>query len=209
MTHYTLGTPANACGVNKSTVLRAIKAGKVSATRNEHGEWQIDPAEMHRVYPPVAATDAVQQGEERHARPRSATAPTSLWHSCASSLPTCATSATALAPMPTPGARLSSRSARNVPSPPLATMRNPRKQPLQRRPSGRHDCAAPGAGCDDGVRATMDEIGEHAWIISIVGDFLTLFGAYWTARAVLLAPEQAAEIAVGRWDHTEPLKNAL
>ena len=67
MTHYTLGTAANACGVNKSTVLRAIKAGKVSATRNEHGEWQIDPAEMHRVYPPVAATDAVQQGEQRHA----------------------------------------------------------------------------------------------------------------------------------------------
>ena len=32
----------------------------------------------------------------------------------------------------------------------------------------------------------MDEIGEHAWIISIVGDFLTLFGAFWTARAVLL-----------------------
>ena len=60
----------------------------------------------------------------------------------------------------------------------------------------------------DRVRATMDEIGEHAWIISIVGDFLTLFGAYWTARAVLLAPEQAAGIAVGRWDK-EPLKNAL
>ena len=55
----------------------------------------------------------------------------------------------------------------------------------------------------------MDEIGEHAWIISIVGDFLTLFGAYWTARAVLLAPEQAAEIAIGRGDHNEPLKNAL
>jgi hypothetical protein len=54
----------------------------------------------------------------------------------------------------------------------------------------------------------MDEIVEHAWIISIVGDFLTLFGAYWTARAVLLAPEQAAGIAVGRWDK-EPLKNAL
>jgi hypothetical protein len=67
MTHYTLGTAATACGVNKSTVLRAIKAGKVSATRNEHGEWQIDPAEMHRVYPPVAATDAAQQSEQRHA----------------------------------------------------------------------------------------------------------------------------------------------
>ena len=55
----------------------------------------------------------------------------------------------------------------------------------------------------------MDEIGEHAWIISIVGNFLTLFGAYWTARAILLAPEQAAEIAIGRGDHNEPLKNAL
>ena len=43
---------------------------------------------------------------------------------------------------------------------------------------------------------------------SIVGDFLTLFGAYWTARAVLLAPEQAAGIAVGTWDNG-PLKNAL
>jgi hypothetical protein len=60
----------------------------------------------------------------------------------------------------------------------------------------------------DRVRATMEEIGEHAWIISIVGDFLTLFGAFWTARAVLLTSEQAAEIAVGR-DHNEPLKNAL
>ena len=60
----------------------------------------------------------------------------------------------------------------------------------------------------DRVRATMDEIGEHAWIISIVGDFLTLFGAYWTARAVLLTEENAAGIAVGRWDRA-PLKNAL
>ncbi len=54
----------------------------------------------------------------------------------------------------------------------------------------------------------MDEIVEHAWAISIVGDFLTLFGAFWTAHAVLLTPGQAAEIAFGRWDN-EPLKNAL
>ena len=54
----------------------------------------------------------------------------------------------------------------------------------------------------------MDEIVEHAWAISIVGDFLTLFGAFWTALAVLLTPGQAAEIAFGRWDN-EPLKNAL
>ena len=60
----------------------------------------------------------------------------------------------------------------------------------------------------DGVRATMDEIGEHAWIIFILGDVLILFGAFWTARAVLLTEENAAGIAVGRWDN-EPLKNAL
>jgi hypothetical protein len=67
MTHYTLGTAAQACGLNKSTVLRAIKAGKVSATRDEHGQWQIDPAEMHRVYPPVASTGAEQRSGQRHA----------------------------------------------------------------------------------------------------------------------------------------------
>jgi hypothetical protein len=65
--HHTLGTAAAATGLNKSTILRAIKAGKISAARNEHGEWQIDPAELHRVYPPVAATDAEQPGEQRYA----------------------------------------------------------------------------------------------------------------------------------------------
>ena len=51
---HTLGTAAKATGLNRSTVLRAIKSGKISATKNEHGEWQIDPAELHRVYPPTA-----------------------------------------------------------------------------------------------------------------------------------------------------------
>jgi hypothetical protein len=51
---YTLGTAALACGANKSTVLRSIKAGKIAATRDEHGQWQIEPAELHRVYPAIA-----------------------------------------------------------------------------------------------------------------------------------------------------------
>jgi len=67
MTFYTLATAANACGLNKSTVFRAIKAGKISATRNEHGEWQIDPAEMHRVYPPAESNGAEQRSEQRYA----------------------------------------------------------------------------------------------------------------------------------------------
>jgi len=55
---YTLAAAAAACGLNKSTVLRAIKAGKISGTKDEHGEWHIEAAELHRVYPPVAAAAA-------------------------------------------------------------------------------------------------------------------------------------------------------
>ena len=55
---YNLATAAAAAGINKSTVLRHIKAGKISATRDEAGGWQIDPAEFHRIFPPLkTATD--------------------------------------------------------------------------------------------------------------------------------------------------------
>jgi hypothetical protein len=40
--------------MNKTSVLRAIKAGKLSGTKDEHGQWFVEPAELHRVYPPVA-----------------------------------------------------------------------------------------------------------------------------------------------------------
>src|SRR5215475_7096474 len=42
---YTLAAAAAACGLNKSTVLRAIKAGKISGTKDEHDEWRIEAAE--------------------------------------------------------------------------------------------------------------------------------------------------------------------
>ena len=71
---HTLGTAAKAAGLNKSTVLRAIKSGKISATKNEHGEWQIDPAELHRVYPPVADAPRRTSAEQRHATPGQADA---------------------------------------------------------------------------------------------------------------------------------------
>src|SRR5262249_51833891 len=67
MSYYTLATAAHACGLNKSTLLRATQPAKISATRDEHGQSQIDPAELHRVYPPVASTDAAQPGEQRYA----------------------------------------------------------------------------------------------------------------------------------------------
>src|SRR5262249_58366585 len=55
---YSLVEAAIACGVNRSTVLRAIKASKISASKDEQGEWRIEPAEVHRVYPQVQANEA-------------------------------------------------------------------------------------------------------------------------------------------------------
>jgi hypothetical protein len=55
---YTLTTAARAVGLNRTTILRAIKSGKISGAKDEHGEWHIEPCELHRVYPPVAHTEA-------------------------------------------------------------------------------------------------------------------------------------------------------
>jgi excisionase family DNA binding protein len=54
---YTLQEASEATGLNRSTIFRAIRAGKISAVRNEQGTWQIEPAELHRVYPPLATPD--------------------------------------------------------------------------------------------------------------------------------------------------------
>src|SRR3954452_5514480 len=51
---YSLKQAADATGRTKPALLRAIQTGKISAKKNEMREWEIDPAELHRVYPPVA-----------------------------------------------------------------------------------------------------------------------------------------------------------
>jgi ABC-type transporter Mla subunit MlaD len=49
------GEAAKAGRRDKTTLLRAIKAGKLSAVRDAAtGGWQIEPAELHRVYPALA-----------------------------------------------------------------------------------------------------------------------------------------------------------
>lgn len=45
-----LGQAATAVGVSKSTLSRAIKTGRLSATRNPDGGYSINPAELERVY---------------------------------------------------------------------------------------------------------------------------------------------------------------
>ena len=49
---YTLGTAAKAAGKTKSAIFKAIQKGRISAQKDDFGRYQIDPAELHRVYPP-------------------------------------------------------------------------------------------------------------------------------------------------------------
>jgi hypothetical protein len=55
---YSLSNAAAACGIYKSTVLRSIKSGRLTATKDALGQWRIEPAELHRVYPPVQSNGA-------------------------------------------------------------------------------------------------------------------------------------------------------
>jgi hypothetical protein len=51
---YTLRTAAKATGISRATIHRAIQSGKISARRKDDGFFEIDPAELHRVYAPVS-----------------------------------------------------------------------------------------------------------------------------------------------------------
>jgi excisionase family DNA binding protein len=54
-------------GLSKSTIHRAIKSGKLSAERQEDGSYEIDPAELFRVYRP--AQPEVTRPAGHHATP--------------------------------------------------------------------------------------------------------------------------------------------
>src|ERR1700739_686023 len=68
---YSLSNAAAACGIYKSTVLRSIKSGRLTATKDALGQWRIEPAELHRVYPPAqsktrhGATAALMEVQHR------------------------------------------------------------------------------------------------------------------------------------------------
>lgn len=54
---YTLGQAAKATGKQKSTILEAVRKGRISAAKDDLGRYQIDPAELHRVYSPIVQTE--------------------------------------------------------------------------------------------------------------------------------------------------------
>ena len=43
--------------VSKSTILRAIQGGRLSAARTDDGGYSIDPSELFRVYPPQRSAE--------------------------------------------------------------------------------------------------------------------------------------------------------
>ena len=51
--YLTLGEAARQVTVTKSTLHRAIHDGRLSANRDDQGHYQIDPAELFRVFDPV------------------------------------------------------------------------------------------------------------------------------------------------------------
>lgn len=63
---YTLGTAAKATGKAKSTILRAIKSGTISASRSHDGSYEIEPSELHRVFPPNTSQQAASNDAQPH-----------------------------------------------------------------------------------------------------------------------------------------------
>ena len=59
-----LSEAAKAVQKTKQTVLNAINSGRLSASKDHHGQWRIDSAELLRVYP-VATIVAVQPGRDK------------------------------------------------------------------------------------------------------------------------------------------------
>ena len=64
---FTLRTAAQHTGTSKSTILRAIKSGRLSAARLEDGSYEIDPAELERVYPAQRMKQHAMDAMEHHA----------------------------------------------------------------------------------------------------------------------------------------------
>ena len=62
---YTLGQAAKTTGKSKTTVLRSIRKGKISAARDAHGQWSIEPVELHRVYPAVDDGNGARNTSDR------------------------------------------------------------------------------------------------------------------------------------------------
>lgn len=51
MTKLSANRAAKEAGIAKKTLLEAMSSGRLSADKNDKGHWEIDPAELFRVFP--------------------------------------------------------------------------------------------------------------------------------------------------------------
>ena len=47
---------ADQVGMSRQGIMKAIHQGKLSASKDLNGQWQIEPVELFRVYPPTSST---------------------------------------------------------------------------------------------------------------------------------------------------------
>jgi hypothetical protein len=58
----TLTEAAKWAGKGRTTIFKAIKQGRISAKKDDDGEWLIDPTELARIYQPAAAVNVPENG---------------------------------------------------------------------------------------------------------------------------------------------------
>lgn len=60
----TLAEAANETGLTRSAIFKSIKSGKLSASKDGQGHFQIDPAELFRVYKPFNKETSTSKQQE-------------------------------------------------------------------------------------------------------------------------------------------------
>jgi peptidoglycan hydrolase CwlO-like protein len=66
---HTIGTAAKATGKSKSTLSRDIRNGKISAKKLADGSYEIEPVELHRVYPMVSHSNGFSNPKSNDPQP--------------------------------------------------------------------------------------------------------------------------------------------
>jgi phage tail tape-measure protein len=72
ITSLSLAEAAAATGMVKSSILRAIKSGRLSGARDDLGQWRIEASELFRVYRPVAEQQSAADAPQQYAPPDAA-----------------------------------------------------------------------------------------------------------------------------------------
>ena len=68
-TELTLAEAMERTGVSRNTLIRAIKSGRMSGNKNEHGDYRVEAAELFRVFDPVSTGEDTEVAEPASSSP--------------------------------------------------------------------------------------------------------------------------------------------